>query len=60
MSQDKMVHSTESLRQMIEEVDQILKEHDAKYGKPPPLSEEDQDRLNTEVRNYHRMKGHPV
>jgi hypothetical protein len=45
---------------MIEEVDQILKEHDAKYGKPPPLSEEDQDRLNTEVRNYHRQKGHPA
>lgn len=56
MSQDKTIHSTESIRQMIEEVDQILKQLDAKYGKPPPLSEEEQDRMNTEIRNYHRRR----
>ena len=59
MSQDKTDHSIESIKQMMAEVDQILKKHDAKYGKPPPLSEEEQDRMNTEIRNYHRTRQAP-
>ena len=59
ISKAKTVHSIESIKQMMAEVDQVLKEHDAKYGKPPPLSEEEQDRMNTEIRNYHRTRQAP-
>ena len=59
MSADKKDHSTGSLEKILRETDEFLKEYDAKYGKPRPLSPEEAEELETEIRHYLRRGRHP-
>jgi len=59
MSADKKDHSTGSLEKILRETDEFLKDYDAKYGKPPPLSPQEVEQLESEIRNYLRRGRHP-
>lgn len=54
---DKEDRSNSSLERILMETDEFLKDYDQTYGKPPPLTPEERERLDAEIRNYLR-RGH--
>jgi hypothetical protein len=56
MNELKTGHLPASLREALAQADRLKKEHDAKYGPPPPMTPEEQDRFETRFRNFNRTR----
>jgi len=59
MNEPKKAPSTDSLEKILRETDEFLRDYDQKHGKPPPLTPEERERLDGEIRHYLRRGRHP-